>query len=134
MGQVCRWTRHLGNLCPLVSLSFGGGVCALLRLSGPLKKQFALVSDAPVKLLPPGGVNQQLPLTVSIPQEQGLDFERLLDASEYKETYRAAMIRWGEEKRSADPGFFCRLIVEGVTQPLWVRDAIVIHLWRAVSW
>nr|DBA13820.1 TPA: hypothetical protein GDO54_004858 [Pyxicephalus adspersus] len=72
----------------------GGDTCAILRLSGPLKKQFAL--------------------------EHGLDFERLLDASEYKETYRSAMIRWGEEKRNSDPGFFCRLIVEGVTQPVWI--------------
>ncbi|XP_018421906.1 PREDICTED: phosphomevalonate kinase [Nanorana parkeri] len=74
--------------------SLGGDTCAILRLSGPLKKQFA--------------------------QEHGLDFERLLDASEYKETYRAAMIQWGEEKRNADPGFFCRLIVEGVSQPVWI--------------
>ncbi|XP_044143612.1 phosphomevalonate kinase isoform X1 [Bufo gargarizans] len=74
--------------------SLGGDVCAILRLSGPLKQQFAL--------------------------ERGLDFERLLDATEYKERYRADMIRWGEEKRRADPGFFCRLIVEGVTQPVWI--------------
>ncbi|KAM4013691.1 phosphomevalonate kinase [Anomaloglossus baeobatrachus] len=74
--------------------SLGGDVCAILRLSGPLKQQFAL--------------------------ERALDFDRLLDASAYKEKYRADMIRWGEEKRNADPGFFCRLIVEGVTQPLWI--------------
>ncbi|XP_073493423.1 phosphomevalonate kinase isoform X2 [Phyllobates terribilis] len=74
--------------------SLGGDVCAILRLSGPLKQQFAL--------------------------ERALDFERLLDASDYKEKYRADMIRWGEEKRNADPGFFCRLIVEGVTQPVWI--------------
>ncbi|XP_029435305.1 phosphomevalonate kinase isoform X2 [Rhinatrema bivittatum] len=30
------------------------------------------------------------------------------------------MIRWGEEKRNSDPGFFCRLAVEGITQPVWV--------------
>ncbi|KAM3910138.1 phosphomevalonate kinase [Leptodactylus fuscus] len=74
--------------------SLGRDVCTILRLSGPLKQQFAL--------------------------ERGLDFDRLLDASEYKETFRADMIRWGEEKRSADPGFFCRLIVVGVTQPVWI--------------
>lgn len=34
------------------------------------------------------------------------------------------MIRWGEEMRQADPGFFCRKIVEGVSQPIWlVSDA-----------
>ncbi|KAM5129081.1 phosphomevalonate kinase [Mantella aurantiaca] len=74
--------------------SLGGDTCAILRLSGPLKKQFA--------------------------EERGLDFQRLLDASDYKENYRSAMITWGEEKRNCDPAFFCRLIVEGVTQPVWI--------------
>lgn len=53
-------------------------------------------------------------------QEHGLDFQRLLGASVYKEAYRRDMIRWGEEKRQADPGFFCRKVVEGVSQPVWV--------------
>uniref|UniRef100_A0ABI7YYI8 Phosphomevalonate kinase n=2 Tax=Felis catus TaxID=9685 RepID=A0ABI7YYI8_FELCA len=52
--------------------------------------------------------------------EHSLDFERLLDASTYKEAYRRDMIRWGEEKRQADPGFFCRKVVEGVSQPVWL--------------
>ncbi|XP_045060197.2 phosphomevalonate kinase isoform X3 [Desmodus rotundus] len=30
------------------------------------------------------------------------------------------MILWGEEKRQADPGFFCRKVVEGVSQPVWL--------------
>ncbi|XP_072214757.1 phosphomevalonate kinase isoform X2 [Excalfactoria chinensis] len=30
------------------------------------------------------------------------------------------MIRWGEEKRRADPGFFCRAAVQGAAQPVWV--------------
>lgn len=72
----------------------GGNICAVLRLSGPLKEQYA--------------------------REHGLDFHRLLDASTYKETYRRDMISWGEEKRQADPGFFCRQIVEGVSQPIWL--------------
>ncbi|XP_055258487.1 phosphomevalonate kinase isoform X1 [Moschus berezovskii] len=72
----------------------GADVCAVLRLSGPLKEQYA--------------------------QERGLDFQRLLDASTYKEAYRRDMILWGEEKRQADPGFFCRKIVEGVCQPVWL--------------
>ncbi|NXP72639.1 PMVK kinase, partial [Ramphastos sulfuratus] len=54
------------------------------------------------------------------PQEHGLDFQRLLDASTYKEQHRQGMIRWGEERRSADPGFFCRMAVEGAAQPVWV--------------
>ncbi|KAM4806172.1 phosphomevalonate kinase [Urocitellus parryii] len=72
----------------------GADICAILRLSGPLKEQYA--------------------------QEHSLDFQRLLDASTYKEAYRRDMIRWGEEKRRADPGFFCRKIVEGVSQPIWL--------------
>ncbi|XP_032254595.1 phosphomevalonate kinase [Halichoerus grypus] len=72
----------------------GADVCAVLRLSSPLKEQYA--------------------------QEHGLDFQRLLGASVYKEAYRRDMIRWGEEKRQADPGFFCRKVVEGVSQPVWL--------------
>ncbi|XP_063002046.1 phosphomevalonate kinase isoform X1 [Elgaria multicarinata webbii] len=72
----------------------GPDVCTILRLSGPLKEQYA--------------------------KEHGLDFQRLLDASNYKETYRQDMIRWGEERRRTDPGFFCRIVVEGAVQPIWV--------------
>ncbi|NWU35271.1 PMVK kinase, partial [Hylia prasina] len=54
------------------------------------------------------------------PQEHRLDFQRLLDASAYKEMFRQDMIRWGEEKRHTDPGFFCRAAVEGALQPVWV--------------
>ncbi|XP_037018370.2 phosphomevalonate kinase isoform X1 [Artibeus jamaicensis] len=72
----------------------GADVCAVLRLSSPLKEQYA--------------------------QEHGLDFQRLLDASTYKEAYRRDMILWGEEKRQADPGFFCRKVVQGVSQPVWL--------------
>uniref|UniRef100_A0A670YJ89 Phosphomevalonate kinase n=1 Tax=Pseudonaja textilis TaxID=8673 RepID=A0A670YJ89_PSETE len=72
----------------------GLDVCTILRLSGPLKEQYA--------------------------KEHGLDFQRLLDATDYKELYREDMIRWGEERRQSDPGFFCRIVVEGVTQPIWI--------------
>ena len=58
--------------------------------------------------------------SVCFGQEHDLDFQRLLDASAYKEAFRRDMIRWGEEKRQADPGFFCRKVVEGVFQPVWV--------------
>ncbi|MBN3317666.1 PMVK kinase, partial [Atractosteus spatula] len=30
------------------------------------------------------------------------------------------MIRWGEERRSADPGYFCRLVVQEAEQPVWI--------------
>ncbi|XP_069506340.1 phosphomevalonate kinase isoform X2 [Ambystoma mexicanum] len=77
-----------------VRIQLGSDVCAILRLSGPLKEQYA--------------------------KEHGLDFNRLLDPSEYKETYRSDMIQWGEAKRNDDPGFFCRIIVQSASQPIWV--------------
>lgn len=55
-------------------------------------------------------------------QEHCLDFQKLLDASEYKENYRADMIRWGEEKRNQDAGFFCRLATseKGSGKDIWI--------------
>lgn len=50
-----------------------------------------------------------------------MDFQRLLDTTLYKEAHRRDMILWGERKRQADPGFFCRKVVEGVSQLIWVR-------------
>ncbi|XP_069136819.1 phosphomevalonate kinase-like isoform X2 [Argopecten irradians] len=70
--------------------------CVILRLSGPLKKQYAL--------------------------ENNLDFERLLDSTNYKEQFRSDMICWGEEKRRQDPGFFCRVATSGEDskKPVWI--------------
>ncbi|XP_029957959.1 phosphomevalonate kinase [Salarias fasciatus] len=76
----------------------GGDVCCILRLSGPLKQQYA--------------------------QEHGLDLDQLLGPGPYKEQYRADMIRWGESRRNQDPGFFCRLATREAHQPVWmVSDA-----------
>ncbi|XP_022068014.1 phosphomevalonate kinase [Acanthochromis polyacanthus] len=72
----------------------GSEVCCILRLSGPLKQQYA--------------------------QEHGLDLDQLLGSGPYKERYRADMIHWGETRRLQDPGFFCRLATRGARQPVWV--------------
>ncbi|KAF7692802.1 phosphomevalonate kinase [Silurus meridionalis] len=69
-------------------------LCCILRLSAPLKEQYA--------------------------QEHMLDYEQLLGAGHYKEQHRAEMISWGERRRQWDPGFFCRMVVCGVTQPVWI--------------
>ena len=55
-------------------------------------------------------------------QDHGLDYARLLDASDYKEKHRADMITWGEDKRNADPGFFARIISSGPgsEKPAWI--------------
>ncbi|XP_061571434.1 phosphomevalonate kinase [Cololabis saira] len=72
----------------------GSEVCCVLRLSGPLKQQFA--------------------------QEQGLDLDQLLGPGPYKERFRSDMILWGETRRNQDPGFFCRLATRDARQPVWV--------------
>ena len=66
--------------------AFGRDCCEIIRLSGPLKHEYA--------------------------RQNGLDFDRLLDSTNYKEFYRQDMIRWGEEKRNADPSYFCRLAIK----------------------
>ncbi|XP_078064102.1 phosphomevalonate kinase, partial [Mustelus asterias] len=67
--------------------------CTILRLSAPIKEQYA--------------------------KEHGLELQELLGASGYKEQFRKDMIRWGEEQRARDPGCFCRLIIKDVMQPVW---------------
>uniref|UniRef100_A0A8C2IC57 Phosphomevalonate kinase n=1 Tax=Cyprinus carpio TaxID=7962 RepID=A0A8C2IC57_CYPCA len=69
-------------------------MCCILRLSAPLKQQYA--------------------------QDHSLDYEQLLGSGQYKENYRADMIRWGEMKRQQDSGFFCRLAIKHATQPIWI--------------
>nr|ACO10932.1 Phosphomevalonate kinase [Caligus rogercresseyi] len=41
-------------------------------------------------------------------EKHGLDYEKLLSASDYKEKYRSDMIQWSEEIRNKDHGVFCR--------------------------
>ncbi|OWF54113.1 phosphomevalonate kinase-like [Mizuhopecten yessoensis] len=75
---------------------FGAEICGIIRLSGPLKQQYAL--------------------------EKSLDFARLLDSTSYKEQFRADMIRWGEDKRNQDPGFFCQVATSGdeAKKSVWI--------------
>jgi len=47
-----------------------------------------------------------------------------LTAGPYKERYREDMIKWGEDRRNSDPGFFARIVVAGCASPvLVVSDA-----------
>ena len=69
--------------------------CALIRLSAPLKYQYA--------------------------QDHGLDYHMLLASHGYKEQYRDDMIRWGESKRKEDPNFFCNLAcAAGSGRQTWI--------------
>ncbi|XP_022100904.1 phosphomevalonate kinase-like isoform X2 [Acanthaster planci] len=74
----------------------GTDLCTILRLSGPLKHQYA--------------------------KENNLDFNKLLDATSYKEEHRAKMISWGEEQRKKDPAYFCRLAIKSASpnHKVWI--------------
>ena len=63
-------------------------------------------------------------------QENKINFEKLLDSSDYKEKYRKDMIRyeeiliinvspllifrWGEEKRKQNSSYFCQMAIENL--------------------
>ncbi|UJR15634.1 hypothetical protein I4U23_002571 [Adineta vaga] len=71
----------------------------LLHLSEPLKLEYARINE--------------------------INGEELLNSSSYKENYRKDMIKWGEEKRRADPSIFCRLAIEQkdeicLKNPIWI--------------
>ncbi|XP_061174375.1 phosphomevalonate kinase-like [Saccostrea echinata] len=83
-------------IADLLQEKFSTELCTVLRLSGPIKSQYA--------------------------KENGLDHQRLLDSSEYKETYREDMIQWGEEKRNENSEYFCVLATSGTDsdKEIWV--------------
>ncbi|XP_071525936.1 phosphomevalonate kinase [Panulirus ornatus] len=69
----------------------------IIRLSGPIKQEFAL--------------------------NNGLDYSQLLTASDYKEKFRFKMIAWSEAKRAQDKGYFIRAAIdmyEGDKYPVWI--------------
>ncbi|XP_046400900.1 phosphomevalonate kinase [Ischnura elegans] len=75
----------------------GSQTCALLKLSGPIKHMWA--------------------------ESKNLDFEKLMDASEYKEQHRIEMIKFGEDMRNQDPGCFCRESIKmynAEEKPIWI--------------
>ncbi|XP_055602396.1 phosphomevalonate kinase [Uranotaenia lowii] len=48
------------------------------------------------------------PIKRSWAEKLGLDLGQLLSDGPYKEKYRREMIEWSDEKRSQNPGFFCK--------------------------
>eukprot|EP00116_Pleurobrachia_bachei_P010973 sb/3471235/ len=61
----------------------GTGKCSILRLSNAIKKEYA--------------------------ELKGVNYQELLTDGPYKELYRREMIVLGEDRRSKDPGHYCRL-------------------------
>nr|XP_039255499.1 phosphomevalonate kinase-like [Styela clava] len=78
----------------LLSSKIGFEHCDIIRLSSPLKEQYAKIHN--------------------------LDFTRLLDSSSYKEKYRDDMIKWGESERNKDSEVFCRLATQIASKPIWI--------------
>ncbi|XP_015115450.1 phosphomevalonate kinase [Diachasma alloeum] len=59
---------------------------AMIKISGPIKRHWA--------------------------KTRRLDFNKLLTDGEYKENHRREMIKWGEDIRNKDPGYFCRAAID----------------------
>ena len=49
-----------------------------------------------------------------------MDYNRLMDSSDYKEEHRLSMIKWGEDIRAKDPTYFCSLATEKADKPVWI--------------
>ncbi|CAH0381198.1 unnamed protein product [Bemisia tabaci] len=75
----------------------GAEHAVIIRLSAPIKSHWA--------------------------EKEGLSLAELMGTSEYKETYRKNMIKWGEEKRLEDPGYFCQAAIKMTNanlKPVWI--------------
>ncbi|XP_057329637.1 phosphomevalonate kinase [Microplitis mediator] len=69
----------------------------IIKLSGPIKSHWA--------------------------KSFNLDMNQLLSDGEYKEKYRLEMIKWGEDKRREDNGYFCKAAIEMYNAPskkIWI--------------
>ena len=78
-------------VCERLLDQLGAAAAEIGRLSAPLKEAYA--------------------------EAHGLDFAELLTDGPYKEKYRLDMIRWGEERREKDSGFFARLVMAAAHRP-----------------
>ena len=75
----------------------GDSAGVILRLSGPLKECYA--------------------------KDHGLDYQKMLSASDYKEKYRLDMITWSTTIRQADYTYFCKAAIEkykAVEHAIWI--------------
>uniref|UniRef100_A0A0X3Q0M4 Phosphomevalonate kinase n=1 Tax=Schistocephalus solidus TaxID=70667 RepID=A0A0X3Q0M4_SCHSO len=72
-------------------LSASGISVSIIHLSEPIKRAYARLND--------------------------LDPDLLMSSAAYKENYRTEMVRWGEERRTQDPGIFCREALDWVCTP-----------------
>ena len=84
-------------LCNHLNTEENDKQAVIVRLSGPLKQCYA--------------------------ENHGLDFQKLLDASDYKEKHRKDMIAWSEKIRNKDPSYFCLKAIDyykADQYPIWI--------------
>ena len=77
--------------------NFGIDKCIIIRLAVPIKSHFA--------------------------KKYGLDFQKMLTASSYKEEIRQEMVEWGEEQRKLNLHVFCKMITDEAVEsnkPIWI--------------
>ncbi|XP_051174706.1 probable phosphomevalonate kinase [Leptopilina boulardi] len=75
----------------------GGEKSVILKLSGPIKSHWA--------------------------NSLNLDLSQLLGDGPFKEKYRLEMVKWGEDTRNKDYGYFCRAAIEMYDvkkKPIWI--------------
>ncbi|XP_043462912.1 probable phosphomevalonate kinase [Leptopilina heterotoma] len=75
----------------------GGEKSVIVKLSGPIKSHWA--------------------------KSLNLDLNQLLGDGPFKEKYRLEMVKWGEDTRKKDYGYFCRAAIEMYnvkSKPIWI--------------
>lgn len=76
------WKIRLHNVC----CRLGKDNAAMIKISAPIKTHWA--------------------------EKHDLNFEELMGTGEYKEKHRQDMIKWSEDIRQKDCGYFCQAAVE----------------------
>ncbi|RZC32745.1 phosphomevalonate kinase [Asbolus verrucosus] len=86
-------------ICEKIRTILGDGTCTIVRISEPLKGLYA--------------------------NHHGLDLQELLSDGPYKENYRSAMIKWSDEIRAKEPGYFCKAACDmAKVKPVWIVSDI----------
>lgn len=80
--------KDKNNILNTIYINFriGSQRSVIIRLSGPIKTHWA--------------------------KSLNLDINQLLGHGEYKEKYRLDMVKWGEDMRKKDYGYFCRAAID----------------------
>ncbi|XP_054288218.1 phosphomevalonate kinase isoform X2 [Macrosteles quadrilineatus] len=97
----------------------------ILLFSGKRKSGKDTVTDILYERVKDVAVNIKLsaPIKSHFANSQGLDFDQLMGTGDYKEQYRLEMIKWSEDIRNSDNGYFCRAAVDmsgAMKKPVWI--------------